>query len=116
MMMNDYQGVLKDLNEINVLEPNNLFILQLWGTTKCKSIDYGALSDLNKANGFQPNDAFILKTHNDLKNMLNDHEGASKDLKKHKNIKLANVFISNEMMSHIQYWNFMNFIKKSCRT
>jgi hypothetical protein len=39
------------------------------------------LSDLDKANGLQPNDAFILKTHGDLKNMLNDHERASKDLK-----------------------------------
>jgi hypothetical protein len=29
MMMNDYQGVFKDLNEANVLEPNNPFTLQL---------------------------------------------------------------------------------------
>jgi hypothetical protein len=29
MMMNDYQGVSKDLNETNVLEPNNPFTLQL---------------------------------------------------------------------------------------
>jgi tetratricopeptide (TPR) repeat protein len=88
MMMNDYQGVSKDLNETNVLEPNNPFTLQLWKIAKCKLIDYeGALSDLDKANGLQPNDAFILKTCSDLKNMLNDHEGASKDLKK-KNYKV----------------------------
>jgi hypothetical protein len=35
MMMNDYQGVLKDLNKVDVLEPNNPFTLQLWGTAKC---------------------------------------------------------------------------------
>jgi hypothetical protein len=61
------------------------------------------LSDLDKANGLQPNDAFILKIHGNLKNMLNDHEGALKDLKKNKIIRLTNVLISNEVMSHIQY-------------
>jgi len=43
--------------------------------------DYqGAFKDLNKADVLEPNNAFTLRSHEDVKRMLDDDQGALEDL------------------------------------
>jgi len=60
-MLEDYQGALKDLHKVNVLETNNAFILQSRENVKKMLKDYqGPLEDLNKVNALEPNNALTL--------------------------------------------------------
>jgi len=71
---------LKDLNEVDNLEPNNAFILQMRGNVKNMLEDYqGALKDLDKADFFEPNNAFTLQSRGDVKRLLDDYQGALED-------------------------------------
>jgi tetratricopeptide (TPR) repeat protein len=63
-MLDDYQRSLKDFDEVNVFEPNNVFILESCGIVKNKLKDYWrALEDLDEADVFDPKNAFILIIH-----------------------------------------------------
>jgi len=77
-MLKDYQGALEDFDKVNVLEPNNAFILQIRGDVKKMLKDYqGALEDLDKANVLEPNNALTLEIRGDIKN---DNEGLLRSL------------------------------------
>jgi hypothetical protein len=55
---------LKDFDEANVFEQNNVFILESCGIIKNKLKDYqGVLEDLDEADVLDPNNAFTLIIH-----------------------------------------------------
>jgi hypothetical protein len=61
-MLEDYEGALLDLDDVDILEPDDAFVLKARGGVKRMLEDYeGALLDLDNANIFEPNDAFVLK-------------------------------------------------------
>jgi regulator of sirC expression with transglutaminase-like and TPR domain len=73
----------KDLDKVDVLEPNNAFTLRTRAHVKNTLKDYeGALEDLDKVNVLEPNNAFTLRTRAHVKRMLNDYQGALEDLDK----------------------------------
>jgi tetratricopeptide (TPR) repeat protein len=59
---------LEDLDEVDVLEPNNAFTLQSHGIVKNMLKDYqGALEDLDKVDVFDPNNAITLQRYANVK-------------------------------------------------
>jgi tetratricopeptide (TPR) repeat protein len=69
-MLKDYQGTLKDLDKVDVFNPNNAFILHNRGNVKTMLDDYEkALEDFDKANVLDPNNAFILQSHGIIKKL-----------------------------------------------
>ncbi len=75
------QGALEDLDNADVLEPNNAFTLKTRAYVKRMLHDYqGALEDLDKVDVFEPNNAFTLKTRADVKRMLHDYQGPPRSL------------------------------------
>jgi hypothetical protein len=100
-MLEDCQGTLEDLNKVNILEPNNTFILQNHGHVKRMLDDcQGALEDMDKTNVLKPNNAFTLKWRGDVKRIL-------KDLDK------VDVFEPNNVFTLILHaytnWNLNNY-------
>jgi tetratricopeptide (TPR) repeat protein len=62
-MLKEYQRSLEDLDEADVLEPNNAFTLRTRGNVKRMLKEYrGTLEDLDKADVLGPNNAFTLRT------------------------------------------------------
>jgi hypothetical protein len=58
----DYEGVVQDFDQVDILGPNDAFILKTQGYMKWMVEDYeGTLQDLDRANILQPNDAFNWK-------------------------------------------------------
>jgi tetratricopeptide (TPR) repeat protein len=100
-MLEDFQRALEDLDKVDVLEPNNAFILQSHGHVK-KMLDncQGALEDMDKANVLELNNAFTLKWHGDVKRI-------SKDLDN------VDVFEPNNVFTLILHaytnWNLNNY-------
>jgi hypothetical protein len=62
-MLKDYQGALKDLNNTNVFQHNDVITLQLrlGGVKRMLGHYQGTLKDLNKVDIFEPNDAIALQ-------------------------------------------------------
>jgi tetratricopeptide (TPR) repeat protein len=59
-MLKHYQGALKDFDKAYVIEPNNAFILKIYGNVNTKLKDYqGALEDLDNTHVIEPNNVFI---------------------------------------------------------
>jgi len=74
---------LKDLDKVDVLEPNNAFTLQCHGNVKrmlenCQ----GALEDLDKVDVLEPNNEFTLKWRGNVKRTLKDYQRTWEDLDK----------------------------------
>jgi hypothetical protein len=60
-MLEDCQRALRDLEKVNVLEPNNAFTFKWHGHVKKILKDYqGTLEDLDQADVLEPNNAFTL--------------------------------------------------------
>jgi tetratricopeptide (TPR) repeat protein len=67
-------GALEDLDNADVLEPNNASTLRIHGDVKRMLKDYqGALEDIEKADVFEPNNAFTLSTYGCVKCMLDEY-------------------------------------------
>jgi hypothetical protein len=65
---------LDDLDEFNVLEPNNAITLQLRGNVKRMLKDYQiSLKDLDEVDVLEPNNAIILQSCGTVKWMLYDY-------------------------------------------
>jgi regulator of sirC expression with transglutaminase-like and TPR domain len=59
-MLDDYQGALEDLEQVDVLEPNNASSLRTRGNVKRMLKAYqGALETIDKVHHLQPNDHLI---------------------------------------------------------
>jgi hypothetical protein len=59
--LKDYQGALKDLHKVDVLEPNNAFTLRSHGDVKRKLEDcQGTLKNFDKVDVFEANNASTL--------------------------------------------------------
>ncbi len=59
-MLDDYQGALEDLEQVDVLEPNNASSLRTRGNVKRMLKAYqGALETIDKVHQLQPNDHLI---------------------------------------------------------
>ncbi len=106
-MLEDSQGALKDLEKVNVLEPNNAFTFKLHGHVKRILKDYQGAIDLDKVDVFEPNNAFTLKWCGDVKRTLKDYQGTLEDLDK------ADVFEPNNVFTLIFHaytnWNLNNY-------
>jgi tetratricopeptide (TPR) repeat protein len=60
-MLHDYQGALKDLDKVYVLEPDNASTLNSCERVKYMLNDYQRpLDDFNKVDVLEPNNAFTL--------------------------------------------------------
>jgi hypothetical protein len=81
-MLGHYQGDLKDLNEVDVLQPNDAITLQMWCEVKILLMDYHeGLNDLNKVYVFSSNyHVPTLWRRGWIKIKLVDDEGALNDL------------------------------------
>jgi len=67
-MLKDYERVLQNLDQVEILKPNDAFILKMWGDMKQMLYDYEiTLQDLDKLNIVEWNDASILKAQENVK-------------------------------------------------
>ncbi len=67
--MKDYQIALEDFHKVDVLKPNNAFILNSHGNVKNILKDYqGTLEDLGNVDVFEQNKAFRVKAHYNVNN------------------------------------------------
>jgi len=64
----------KTLQKVDILQPNNAFILMSRGNVKKMLHDYqGSLEDFDKVDVLEPNNAFTLRSRGDVKRMLHDY-------------------------------------------
>jgi Flp pilus assembly protein TadD len=60
--LHDFEGALTDLNDADLLEPNDFDVLRVRGIVKFNLLDLdGALADLDRAHLLQPTNSSIFR-------------------------------------------------------
>ncbi len=113
-LLEDYQGALKELDKVNVLEPHNVFTLGIHGNVKRLLEDYQrALEDLDKVDVLELNNAIILKSCGNVKMLLEDYQGALHDFDNVNGFEPNNVLILQVVKISKCCWRT---IKERCKT
>lgn len=112
--MVDSKKTLQDLNKVDILEPNNAFILSTRGDVKKRLYDYQrVLQNLDKSHDLEPNNAFTSRTRGDVKKRFYDCQGVWQDLKKAHDLKPNNAFI---LKTHGDVKRSCMIVKELCKT